>query len=465
MTSSSTRKGVDSPRLDAELLLSHALGLSRLELYTQHDRPLSEAERSTARELVERRGRREPLAYILGEWGFRRLTLKTDARALVPRPETEIVVERALALLDGVALPRVVDVGTGSGAIALAIAQERPEAHVTATDISSAALELALENADRLELAVAFVETSLLDGIEGPLDLVVSNPPYVDANEVDGLPPEVRDWEPRLALVGEGQTDALIRTAAALLAPGGALVLECHEDHARQVAAGLEEAGYAEVRITPDLAGRDRVVEGRWAPTQSQRVIEAIEAGEPVLVPTDTVYGLCASLEETSGRRLSALKGRDEAKPLAIIAASVECLFERIPELQGRSAAIVRALLPGPYTLILANPAGRYPWLNSSAPTTIGVRVAALPEPTQRVLDAVGAVVATSANEAGGRDPVTLDDVPASIRAACAAELDAGPLSGTPSTVIDFTGAEPVVLREGAASSAEAIARVARSAA
>lgn len=263
------RKGVDSPRLDAELLLSHALGLSRLELYTQHDRPLSEAERATARELIERRGRREPLAYILGEWGFRRLTLLTDARALVPRPETEIVVERALALIAGIAAPRVVDVGTGSGAIALAIAQEHPGARVTATDISPAALALALENADRLELAVGFFETSLLEGLAGPFDLVISNPPYVLADEVDGLQPEVRDWEPRLALVGDGQTEELIRTARALLAPGGALVVECHEERAQQVAAALEAAGYAEVRITPDLAGRERVVEGRWEPTQS----------------------------------------------------------------------------------------------------------------------------------------------------------------------------------------------------
>jgi L-threonylcarbamoyladenylate synthase len=195
-----------------------------------------------------------------------------------------------------------------------------------------------------------------------------------------------------------------------------------------------------------------------------QRAIDAIRSGEPVLLPTDTVYGLCASLDETSARRLSALKGRDDAKPLALIAASVDALFERIPELRGHSAAIVRALLPGQYTLILPNPAERYPWLNGSTPTTIGIRVAALPEPARRVLDAVGAVVATSANEAGGRDPMTLDDVPASIRAACAAELDAGPLAGTPSTVIDFSGDEPVVLREGAASSADAIARVVSSA-
>ena len=138
-------KGVESPRLDAELLLAHALGLSRLELYTQHDRPLTDKERAAGRALVERRGRREPLAYILGEWGFRRLTLRTDARALVPRPETEIVVERALAYIADVREPRVVDVGTGSGAIALAIKHERPDAHVTATDTSPDALALARE--------------------------------------------------------------------------------------------------------------------------------------------------------------------------------------------------------------------------------------------------------------------------------------------------------------------------------
>lgn len=260
------RKGVDSPRLDAELLLSHALGVTRIELYTQHDRPLTEAERATARELVERRGRREPLAYILGEWGFRRLTLRTDARALVPRPETEIVVERALSLLEGIAAPKVVDVGTGSGAIALAIAQERPESQVTAVDVSSEALSLARENADRLGLSVELVQTNLLEGIAGPFDLVVSNPPYVDAEEIDALQPEVRDWEPRLALVGAGQTEALVHGGTAILVPGGALVLECHEGRAGEVGAAMRTAGYADVTVTRDLAGRERVVEGRWMP-------------------------------------------------------------------------------------------------------------------------------------------------------------------------------------------------------
>jgi release factor glutamine methyltransferase len=255
------RKGVDSPRLDAELLLARALGLARLDLYTQHDRPLSDDERAVARALVERRGGREPLAYILGDWGFRRLTLLTDARALVPRPETEIVVERALALIEHVEEPRVLDVGTGSGAIALAIASEHPGARVTATDSSHDALALARENGQRLNLDVAFVETNLLDGVPGPFDLVVSNPPYVLPEEE--LRPELT-YEPRAALVDDGQTEAIADAARGLL--DGFLVLEVHEHRAGQVRALLTELGYAGVAVTRDLAERDRVVEAQWTP-------------------------------------------------------------------------------------------------------------------------------------------------------------------------------------------------------
>ena len=262
-------RGVPSPRVDAELLLAHALGLSRIELYTQHDRPLTEAERAAARKLVRRRGRREPLAYVLGEWGFRRLMLKTDARALVPRPETEIVVERALARIDGVAEPRVLDVGTGTGAIALAIAQEHPGARVTATDVSQGAVALAAENASALELPVEVRQGDLLAGAEGPFDLVVSNPPYVRADELDCLEPEVRDCEPRDALLDEGQTERLARAARDVL--DGWLVLEVHESHAEKVASLLTTLSYADVTITPDLAAKPRVVEARWQTPSATR--------------------------------------------------------------------------------------------------------------------------------------------------------------------------------------------------
>jgi release factor glutamine methyltransferase len=258
-------RGVESPRVDAELLLARALGLQRIELYTQHDRPLTEAERATARELVRRRGAREPLAYVLGDWDFRRLTLKTDRRALVPRPETEIVVERCLALLDGLKEPRIVDVGTGTGAIALALKHERPDARVTATDVSEEALALARENADANGLDVTLVHTDLLAGVDGPFDLVVSNPPYVLVEEMETLAPDVREWEPRGALVDEGQTDRLIRDAQRVLR--GHLVLEVHERLAGDVVHKLQAALYEDAWIGQDLAQRERVVTARWTRT------------------------------------------------------------------------------------------------------------------------------------------------------------------------------------------------------
>jgi release factor glutamine methyltransferase len=255
-------RGIETARVDAELLLARALDLQRIELYTQHDRPLSEAERASARELVQRRGKREPLAYVLGDWDFRRLTLKTDRRALIPRPETEIVVERCLALLRETEAPRIADVGTGTGAIALALKQERPDAVVVATDISKDALALAGENAEANEIDVRFVLGDLLAGVEGPLDLVVSNPPYVGAEELDALEPEVREWEPRGALVDEGQTARLARDAQTVL--DGWLVLEVHEERAQAMSDELERLGFNGVSIGLDLAGRERVLEGRW---------------------------------------------------------------------------------------------------------------------------------------------------------------------------------------------------------
>ncbi len=261
------RKGVPSPRVDAEHLLAKALGLSRLELYTQYDRPLADDELAASRVLIERRGRREPLAYVLGEWGFRRLNLKVDRRALIPRPETEVVVERCLALLEEFEEPEVLDVGTGSGAIALALADEHPRAHVTAIDVSADALALAHENLVLTGLGprVELRRHDVTDGLPGgPFDLVVSNPPYVEPEEIDTLEPEVRDWEPREALVGHGVTEAIARGARDVLGQGGRLVVEVADGTAEAVCGLVARLGFRDVRPTSDLAGRDRVVEGRW---------------------------------------------------------------------------------------------------------------------------------------------------------------------------------------------------------
>jgi release factor glutamine methyltransferase len=247
------RAGIDTPRLDAELLLAHALGVTRTQLFAAPD---DEAP-SGFEPLLARREAREPLAYVLGEWGFRRLTLTTDRRALVPRPETEIVVERCLALLAGRKEPRVLDVGVGCGAIALAIADEHPSAHVTAVDVSETALALARENAERTGLALELRPGGIEVAAEG-WDLVVSNPPYVGPEELEALQAEIRDWEPRGALVGEGFQQKLARAARTEL-----LVLEVAPRQAAAVARELRELAYDDVCVTPDLAGKERVVEGR----------------------------------------------------------------------------------------------------------------------------------------------------------------------------------------------------------
>ena len=256
-------RGSETPRLDAELLLAHALGLTRVELYTGFERPLAEVEVSAYRELVRRRARREPVAYILGEWGFRRLTLKVDRRALIPRPETEIVVERCLARLEGLESPAVLDVGTGSGAIALAIADEHPGARVVGIDASEDALALARDNMERTGLTVELRQRDVFAGLPaGPWHLVVSNPPYVTPEEIETLMPDVRDWEPHEALVGRGVADAVARCSLDVLSPGGALVLEVGDGQAPEVVDLLERLGYRDVRATRDLTERERVVEG-----------------------------------------------------------------------------------------------------------------------------------------------------------------------------------------------------------
>jgi release factor glutamine methyltransferase len=261
------RRGSPTARLDAELLVGHALDLGRVELYTGFERPLTDAELAVCRELIGRRARREPVAYILGRWGFRGLDLDVDPRVLVPRPETELLVDRCLALLDGVPGPAVVDVGTGSGAIALALASEAPGADVCGCDVSEGALDVARTNAARLGIEVEWARSDLLSAFGGRrFQLVVSNPPYVAAAEIEGLEPEVRDWEPRGATVA-GETgleviEALVSAAPAALAPGGALVLEVGAGQADAASRIMEAAGLGGVARDRDHAGIERIVWG-----------------------------------------------------------------------------------------------------------------------------------------------------------------------------------------------------------
>jgi release factor glutamine methyltransferase len=265
-------RGSDSARLDAEVLLASVRGCPRIALYTAFDVPVGEAERARFRELVKRRGDGEPVAYLVGSREFFSLAFAVTRDVLVPRPETEGLVVRALDLIRSAEAPRIVDVGTGSGAVVVALAKHLPRARLAATDISAAALDVARGNAARHGVAdrIEFVECDLLADprLAGPWDVIVSNPPYVREDEFESLPRDVRLHEPRMALVaGPTGAEVIARLAAEAverLVPGGWLLLEAGPT----VAAAAEAALAAVPGLVPgstlkDLAGLPRVFQAR----------------------------------------------------------------------------------------------------------------------------------------------------------------------------------------------------------
>ena len=259
-------KGIESPRLNAELLVGHALGLKRMQLYLQFERPLSEPELALIRPLVRRRAQHEPLQYILGVAEFHGLRLKVDRRALIPRPETELLVEQVIAAL----LPpptRLLDLGTGSGAIALALASAFPAAAVVAVDTSDEALALASENAVTCSLAerVTFVRSDWFAALPATgFGAIVANPPYLSAAETAATAVEVREHEPIAALTAaeEGRADlrAIIAGAPPFLEPGGLLALETGIAQHPQLVSLAQAAGFSRIESRPDLTGRDRFI-------------------------------------------------------------------------------------------------------------------------------------------------------------------------------------------------------------
>lgn len=252
--------GCDNPRLDAELLLADALRSTRTSLHLHPERVLAGEESARFAEAVARRRAREPVAYIRGTRGFRHIDLHVDRRVLVPRPETELLVEVALHLPRGA---RVADVGTGSGAVALALKYERPDLQVIATDVSADALAVAQANAAALRLDVAFVQGDLLDAVPGELDAVLSNPPYVPDGDREGLEPEVAVHEPALALFAGGDgLDVLRRLARDAAARAPFVAFELGAGQAGAVGELLRAAGMERVRAHRDLAGIERVVVG-----------------------------------------------------------------------------------------------------------------------------------------------------------------------------------------------------------
>jgi release factor glutamine methyltransferase len=265
-------KGVESPRLDAEHILAHVLGMGRLEMYLQHERPLSSGELDAFRPLLKRRAKREPLQYVLGRQAFRTLELEVGPGVLIPRPETESLVEEVLQWARARA-PEVralagLDIGTGSGAIALALSAEGPFERFVATDVSAIALDLATRNrdahglGDRVEVRRGASYEPI--GPDERFDAIVSNPPYVAESERGDLAPEIVDWEPAEALFGGADGLVVIQEivcgAAAVLAPRGLLALEVGLGQAASVAALMESEGLGDVRVRKDLTGRARVV-------------------------------------------------------------------------------------------------------------------------------------------------------------------------------------------------------------
>jgi release factor glutamine methyltransferase len=261
---------IEDARRNAEWLLEEVLGASRAALYAHPEAPVSPGEALHVEALVARRLRREPLQYVLGHADFFGLRLRVTPAVLIPRPETEEVAEEALLRLKGREAPWVLDVGTGSGALALALKRRRPDAEVFACDVSEAALAVAAENAAHLDLAVAFIQADVLDpafthAAPPAFDLVVSNPPYVPETEREALAPEVRDHEPAGALfVPDGDPLLFYRALAArapdLLKPGGWLVVETHADYGADVRGLFTDAGLEGVALRRDLSGRPRIV-------------------------------------------------------------------------------------------------------------------------------------------------------------------------------------------------------------
>ncbi len=260
-------RGVENPRLNAEHLLAHALGLKRMELYLQFDRPLTESERAPLRDLVKRRGTREPLQHVLGTAEFHGRTFTCDKRALVPRPETEQLVELALGIAQDKPTATILDIGTGSGVIALTVALELPSTAVHATDLSPDALALAAGNAARHELTgrLTFHQVDLLPPGETRFDLIIANLPYIPAGEIASLSPEVRR-DPVTALDGGPDGLDLIRrligTAPDRLAPGGALLLEIGIGQADAVNTLLTARKFRDISVRPDYQNTPRFAVG-----------------------------------------------------------------------------------------------------------------------------------------------------------------------------------------------------------
>ncbi len=476
--------GVPEPEVSARRIAAEASGTSAAEVALAPLTPMTVRMVAHADAMAARRMAGEPLQYVLGSWGFRELDLATDRRALIPRPETEVVAGIAVAWLNGTARHRhpaglnVADLGTGCGAIALSIAHEVPHARVFATDSSADALALAAANlaglgsaATRVSLhqgswfeALAGVQDPRAEGgvagpVRGQLDLAVSNPPYVADGDV--LAPEIDDWEPHEALYagpdGLSALRTILRDARGWLAPGGLLVLELGAAQAQAATAMAIARGYEDVRIERDLAGIDRVLVASRPLSEPDEpelsaAVEWLHEGGFVVAPTDTLCGIMARYADTEAvARVCEAKERPRTEPMPILVSGLAQADELV-ELSPAARALAQKHWPGGLTLVAKRRGGSDPLHGRE---TLGVRAPALGW-LRWLIDDVGPVTGTSANRHGLPTPADASEAAALLAArpgetTVPGRVIRGRAAGeTASTVVDVTGDTPIVLRAGA---------------
>ena len=483
------RKGDEHARLSAEWLLSAATGKDRTGLYMAFDEPLSAEELSLMHGFIERRAAGEPLQYITGKTSFRFVEVACAPGVLIPRPETELLVDAALEGIDAaraLSPVRVLEIGCGTGCVSCAIASERPGTLVTATDISPTAAELARKNRDALGLAdvIDIVECDLASGVSpelmGTFAVLVSNPPYIPDDVMRRLPGEVANFEPELALAGGADGLDVYRRLLALapqaLVPGGMLAVELHED-CLDAAAQLanEQGAWKDVEIRRDLTGRTRFLVARLAgelPTvapahepegrivscdQNEPAAEVVadaasvlREGGVVVMPTDSVYGIgAAALPDNPGYlRIFDIKHRDLAQTLPLLVADASELDRLAVDVPSWAHALAERLWPGALTIVV-RASGAVPEQYLRADGTVALRV---PDSNlvRELAREVGPLAVTSANTHGMPAPATSDDIERRIANEADLTLAAGPTpDGAASTIVDATSAEPRIIRQG----------------
>ncbi|HAF67709.1 MAG TPA: peptide chain release factor N(5)-glutamine methyltransferase [Acidimicrobiaceae bacterium] len=456
---------VDDPEISAVRILEETTGINIGKFPAEEGHLITQRMAVRTDALTARRANGEPLQYVIGRWDFRYLDLAVDKRALIPRPETEEVVGRAIEMLASEAknfeeTPLIADLGTGTGAIALSIAQEVLDSQVHATDISEEALALARSNLAGLGRAAARVQLhagdwfkALPERLKGQLHMLISNPPYVSSDYE--LPAVIADWEPTTALFGGGDgfrhLDLLTREGRQWLRPGGRIVLECGSDQATRLQNLLTARGYGEVETNIDMSGNQRFVTARRPLDDVEEshlagALGALESGSLVVAPTDTLPGLLAKYDNTLAVETSyRAKARPSDQPVPVLVSGIE-QAEQLIQINDEVRKLAAEHWPGALTVVAQRLSGVDPVTGGN---TVGVRC---PEPgwLRLLIDDVGPVTGSSANLHGVETQLVAEDAAATLAVKAGYVIPGVSKQGLASTVVDTTGKSLVVIRQGA---------------